>query len=566
MAKAWSEVASSDAFKALAPEAQEAARAQYFDQVVAPKVSPDQLEAARSQFDAQTSKKTETPGGLKSFGAGVGRGVQEVALGAQQLVGHGLQAVGGDQNSPNMLGRAGNWLTQDVERGLARGAGEVQPFQQAHPIATGAGEIAGNIAATAPVAAVIPGAAGAGLAGRAVQGAALGATQGALQPVTGGGNFATEKAKQIAEGAGLGVVSPAIGKAVSRVIAPKVDPIAQHLTNIGVKLTPGQALGGAFQRLEEGATSIPFLGDAIKAAQRRGIESFNTAAINRSLTPIGGKLPAGMTSGHEAVEYAADALSGAYDALLPKMTGFMDKEFTGELANVRSLGSNLAPKQADQLNRIIKNEVEDRFTGGGRASGETVKKIEEKLGGLYRELKTSKDYDERSLGDAVQEVQASLRRMLDRNNPQVAGELQKINKGYANLLRVQTAAARTGAREGTFTPSQLNSAVRQMDTSKNKRAFAQGKALMQDLAEAGKSKLSQTVPDSGTPFRMAMANPVTAVPGAVGGALYTLGSGIATKAITAPRSAGTKRLAEGVRRAVPYVTPAVIPASKGSEE
>jgi hypothetical protein len=506
------------------------------------------------------------PGGLKSFGAGLGRGVQEVALGAQQLVGHGLQAVGGDKNAPNMLGRAGNWLTKDADQGLARGAGEYRPYQQAHPIAAGAGEIAGNIAATAPLAAVVPGAGASTLAGRVLSGAALGGAQGALQPVQNGGNFANEKLKQIGEGVGLGAAAPVVGQAVSRTIAPKIDPAVQYLTSIGVKLTPGQALGGAFKRLEEGATSIPFLGDAIKSAQRRGIESFNTVAINRALSPIGGKLPAGMKSGHEAVEYAADALSGAYDSLLPKMRGTIDPQFSHELQTVKGMASGLPPAQGEQLNRIIDQDIVGKFTPQGGALGETVKEIEEKLGGMTRDFGRSDNPDVRRLGDATKELQASLRRMLDRSNPQLAPELQKINKGYANLLRVQAAAARTGAKEGTFTPAQLRSASRQLDPSRNKRAFSKGKALMQDLAQKAGDRLSQTVPDSGTAFREIVGAPHKAALGIVPGVAYSLASGLATKAITAPRSQATHRLAEGIRRAVPYVTPALIPASKESEE
>jgi hypothetical protein len=59
MAKPWAQVADSAEFKALAPDQQEAARAQYFDQVVAPRVPKDQLDAARSQFDAQTGPKAK---------------------------------------------------------------------------------------------------------------------------------------------------------------------------------------------------------------------------------------------------------------------------------------------------------------------------------------------------------------------------------------------------------------------------------------------------------------------------------------------------------------------------
>ncbi|PIM52106.1 hypothetical protein CS062_16255 [Roseateles chitinivorans] len=53
MTKKWAEVIATPEFRALKPEDQEAARAQYFAEVVAPQVPKDQVDAARSQFDAE---------------------------------------------------------------------------------------------------------------------------------------------------------------------------------------------------------------------------------------------------------------------------------------------------------------------------------------------------------------------------------------------------------------------------------------------------------------------------------------------------------------------------------
>lgn len=62
MAKKWSEVSQSEAFLALPPEQKEAARNQYFDQVVTPQIrDPSQVSVARQQFDAQT-RITDLPG------------------------------------------------------------------------------------------------------------------------------------------------------------------------------------------------------------------------------------------------------------------------------------------------------------------------------------------------------------------------------------------------------------------------------------------------------------------------------------------------------------------------
>jgi len=57
MAKPWAEVANSDGYKSLHPDQQEAARSQYFDQVVAPRAPQDKLAEVRAQFDAATKQQ-----------------------------------------------------------------------------------------------------------------------------------------------------------------------------------------------------------------------------------------------------------------------------------------------------------------------------------------------------------------------------------------------------------------------------------------------------------------------------------------------------------------------------
>lgn len=75
MTKPWSEVAASPAFKSLPPEDQDSARKQYFDDVVAPRVPPEQHEAAFEQFSADTGMgRRELPAGVAPSVAGGGRG------------------------------------------------------------------------------------------------------------------------------------------------------------------------------------------------------------------------------------------------------------------------------------------------------------------------------------------------------------------------------------------------------------------------------------------------------------------------------------------------------------
>lgn len=346
---------------------------------------------------------------------------------------------------------------------------------------------------------------------------AIGAGMGALSGEAAGATHEMTGNPALAASAGL--LAPA-GAAKVLGGGVKLSPQAQLLADEGVTLTPGQIKGGALKRAEDAATSVPVLGDAIKSAQRKGIESFDAAALNRALEPIGGKLPAHL-KGNAAVEYTYHKLGDAYDNLLPNLRGDLNAvpgagalpkaagqaappSFRQELDNIRSMAQNLPEPQRGQVGRIIDREVIDRFTAQGKASGETLKEIESKLGGMSKKFRRSDDYDTQTMGEAIQEVQNAMRRMVENVNPQHQGELQKINEGYANFKKVQNAAASVGAPGGVFTPAQLHRAVKAGDSSKDKARFAEGNALMQDLSGAGKSVLSPSVPDSGTPMRAAL--------------------------------------------------------------
>jgi hypothetical protein len=363
--------------------------------------------------------------------------------------------------------------------------------------------------------------------GASVARTAIGAGMGALSGEASGATH--ELTGNPALTAAAGLVAPAAAAKIAGG-GVKLSPQAQLLADEGVTLTPGQIKGGAVQRVEDAATSLPVLGDAIKSAQRKGIETFDAAALNRALEPIGAKLPKHL-KGNAAVEYTYGRLGDAYDNLLPNLKGDLNAvpgagalpkaagqaappSFRLELDNIRSMAQNLPEPQRGQLGRIIDREIIERFTPQGKASGEVLKDIESKLGGIAKRNSKSDDYDVRTMGEAVEEAQNAMRRMVENMNPKYQGELKKINEGYANFKKVQNAAGRVGAQEGVFTPAQLHSAVRAGDSSKDKARFSEGNALMQDLSSAGKSVLSPTVPDSGTPLRgalmYALAHPLNA--------------------------------------------------------
>lgn len=430
-----------------------------------------------------------------------------------------------------------------------------------------AARLAGNIAGTAPVVAATLPAAGAGGLAAVGTAAGTGAVLGGLQPVT-DGDYASTKLKQMGLGATVNSLFSGLGNTISRVVSPRAstNPQVQQLLNEGVTPTPGQIMGGTARSVEDKAVSIPIVGDAIRGARRRGIEEFNEAALNRAVAPIGGRVTA---TGREGMQQVQNALDDAYNTLLPQMTYRMDAQFGREIGRLQQMAATLPPAQAQQFNNIVQTQVASRLTPQGVATGQNFKAIESEIGRLAREYQGSAVAGERALGQALTQLRTSLRENLARANPQQAAELAQINQGYANLVRVEKAAAMQGAEGGVFTPAQLSNAVRSSDSTVRRRGYAAGNALMQDLSDAGRAVLNSTVPNSGTADRMMLSagalgtglyNPL--IPASLGAASlpYLPGANRLIAALLARRPDLAPQLAQGIQRTLPAAGAVAVPA------
>lgn len=469
----------------------------------------------------------------KSFGKGVVAG----GAGLDDFVAHLLPIPG-----------AAQYMDKKVA-GIA--ASEAQDRDQEGRTGTDWANLAGQVAS--PVNYVPVGDLGAGisLAEKLGKLAVQGAVGGAASPTDPNhGNYLAGKFKQIAEGAAGSAAGGALLHGAAAAVKRAVTPDADYLMKQGVRMTPGQLSGGAIRRAEDVLTSIGGVGNVIRTGQERAIKDFNKVAINRALAPIGQALPKGIEAGNDAIAYARKALSDNYERLNGQMIGKLDKPFLSDVAGLSRLATNLPMKEKAQFARILQDEVLSRFTPqqsapagnalakagqtspaaqllGGVTTGHTVKEIESTLGALAKTMMRSDDYDVQKLGGGIKELQASVVRMRDRVNPQFAGEVQKANAGYANFKRVQRAASSVGAKDGVFTPAHLLNAAKAGDFTKDKRAFSEGDALMQDLATAGKNTLPQQVRDSGTPERgLGTVGLVGAGAAAVTHPLGTLAAGV----------------------------------------
>lgn len=495
----------------------------------------------------------------ENLAAGLGQFFVKLGSGGKQMLDDSAVWLR-SQASDSTLGRAIDEADrrlglQGPEQIQAQGRqAEAERRQLDQPLdATWGGKL-GNAAGALTLGAVLPGSTFA-------QAAGTGTLLGATEPVTEDG----ERTRNASVGALGGSVGLGLTKAAARVIRPNTDLAVDKLVKEGVIPTPGHVLGGAAARVEDALTSIPVVGDVIRLGQSRAVGQLNTAAINRSLAPIGMAVPEGVT-GREAIQFADDALSTAYNRILPKLTVRADPQF---LQNVNALKQmvrtgSIGPDEAAQFERIVQNGLLGKLRGQDALTGQTLKQIESDLGRVASMYRRDPSADKRMLGDAVLELQSMVRDWVQRSNPQFADQLRQINMGWANLVRVKKAAASVAAEDGVFSAGQLHGAVKAADRSKDKSAFAKGNALMQDLSESGRKVLGSKVPDSGTPTRLmtaaaggglgAILAPKAVVAAAAPMVAYTpLGQRIIAELLT-QRPASAEALAEGVRLLGPYMS------------
>lgn len=395
--------------------------------------------------------------------------------------------------------------------------------------------------------------------GKVATGAAVGAGLSALNPVVvpDSGNYADEKLKQMAAGGVFGAALPLIGGGLSRIISPNASKNAnlQMLKDEGVNPTVGQALGGRWNAAEEKLTSLPIMGDAISMARGRGLEQFNKAAINRAVKPIGEKVD---DVGQKGIMQAGDKLSSAYDDALNSLGPVsFDNTFAAQASQLQGMANNLVPAMRDKFMNAYRDIVVGRMSPNGSMLPETFKKVDSELGTIASRYGKSGVASEQEAGDAIKQLQTILLEQAKRSNPNAGAKLDDVDKGWANLVRIEGAGGAAKNSEGVFTPGQLNSAIRTADQSVRKRAMARGTALMQDLGNAGQAVLGNKVPNSFTADRgwmgaVGIGSGVVSpwIPaGLLGGAAaYTSPAQKALVAAVSKRPESAKKVAEALRK------------------
>ena len=221
---------------------------------------------------------------------------------------------------------------------------------------------------------------------------------------------------------------------------------------------------------------------------------------------MGEKLPKEVQEGPQLIDYINSRIENAYDQITPKL-GFKNiidpaaktstvKQFTDQL---NSLSAGLPIDSAKILRKEFNDTFLSRLDDKLGMTGEQFRQAEKNLGQkAFAYLRNPEKYE---VGLALRELQGRLRKELANQNPSLAKELRGIHDAFISHLPVERAASMVGAEGRVFSPSQLQSAIKAVDKSKNKAQFASGKVPLYQEMEDALQVLGKTLPDSGTTQR-----------------------------------------------------------------
>lgn len=260
-----------------------------------------------------------------------------------------------------------------------------------------------------------------------------------------------------------GAAARGAGRVVTDVARKGVGAEARQLLDEGIDLTPGQlGQGNWLTRLEEGAKSVPGLGKAIERAQGRAGEQYVTAEVNKALAPLEQGV---KTTGRDALDEAHDIIDASYNKFV-KDVHINPEDLRANLvkldANLQDL-PGLTPKQEsmvyDFVTKRLSPAIERAEKAGTKIEGREFKNLDTELGNAARGYVKSSKASERSLGEALYEVQRQLRSSISPKRLGAAEDINKANQAFKSMLAIHKAGNREG---GMFTPEQLRKVTSRM--------------------------------------------------------------------------------------------------------
>jgi hypothetical protein len=306
-------------------------------------------------------------------------------------------------------------------------------------------------------------------------------------------------------------------------------PIAQEfvsgLYEKGIRPTLAQALGGGWKEAEEKMTSLPFVGSAVQRAQKRSLESFNTASVKEIINELNTGLmessegrnliPSGANAvnqeftkigkiepGAKGLEHAYDAVSKVYNDLAENTKGSITPQLAEQLTTAKDTMHSISDEAGKSFDTLFNKYIAGRIDPNGSIDGRTMKEIDSDLTGLISDLKRGNSVD-KNMANAFEKIQGSFDSMMDEMNPGYQSIKRNADAAYRKLALLGKASTSSVGSE-LATPANLAQQLRAEDTSKWNKNFAMNKSDWTDWARQNIDLMGNKFPESGTAARSAL--------------------------------------------------------------
>lgn len=486
------------------------------------------LEAPEEEKPKATTKESDESvggmfsrflGGAADFGGRVFEGAMDPIYGASQFLENTVESVA--PGVVDAVGDADAWLHENTGGFLGKEAGvdvdeQLRQREQAYDDkydvdgvdwARGIGNVATGVA-------LAPAAIGSGgLGTTALALAAEGAAGGAFMPQVGEGDYWDQVQSDALLGAVAGGVGGTALHAGGKALTNQLNRAGMGvLKEAGVQPTVGQAVGGVVDSLEQKATSIPLIGDAVRTARRRAAGELREAAFREAGDVVGEVVEETGADGIQALQ----RLSGeAYDDLtkfLPEMD--VTTEFAGSFDNIlKEAGESGFDTPSLKAGKKFIDDYIKPKVGQGSLSPSEIKDLDVLL---KKRIKGAGSDNAKSMFESIRE---NLMGEAAGQSDEFATQLAKADELYAKKSVLEKATQ----NGDEFTPKQLDNAVKANDKAygggRNATNYTAGRGPLRDLSKAGREVLGDTVPDSGTAGRVLLGGAGLAGSGAATGAI-----------------------------------------------
>lgn len=335
---------------------------------------------------------------------------------------------------------------------------------------------------------------------------------------------------QGAVGALSGLAGGALGRATTRGLGRVAyglqNDSVQYLSDRGVPLTVGQALGGTAKQVEDQLTGYPIVGGTIANRRGEGLQAFNRAAFDDASAPLQRQTnPLNLQTvdtGASGIEQLRAIRGQGYDGAVNGRVAVQDPEYLTAFNDARQRASaipNTGPAIVDEIDASVPGYFTNNVIAGPNAQAA----IREVRG--IRSARQSDPLGHRT-GQVLRDVEGAIQGLFDRQAPGFSNDLGAANAVNTNL-KVLEDAVKAAKNQGDelFMPSQLNTASVRSATN-----FGGNGATTQrpfyELAQAGQEVLPSRTADSGTAARLAIGGLGTLAVGGGAGAGYSQGEGV----------------------------------------